>query len=55
MCEPFILEKTELPVEEHQRRTVPNFLHLKELAPDLPFAPVLQGWTLEDHLRRVAT
>jgi hypothetical protein len=50
MCEPFIVAKTGLTVEEHQRRTVANYLRLKELAPDLPFIPVLQGWTLADYL-----
>ncbi|HEV2343443.1 MAG TPA: hypothetical protein VGS97_05065 [Actinocrinis sp.] len=28
---------------------VGSFLHLKELAPDLPFIPVLQGWSLADY------
>ena len=50
MCEPFILAKTGLSVVEHQRRTIANYLRLKELAPDLPFAPVLQGWDLADYL-----
>jgi hypothetical protein len=50
MCEPFILAKTGLSVEEHQRRTVANYLRLKELAPDLPFIPVLQGWEQADYL-----
>lgn len=44
MCEPEIVWKTGLSVEEHQRRTVENFLELRSLAPELPFAPVLQGW-----------
>ncbi len=51
MCEPFILAKTGLSVEEHQRRTVANFCALRKLAPDLPFIPVLQGWTIKDYLR----
>ncbi|MGY4743344.1 deazapurine DNA modification protein DpdA family protein [Streptomyces sp. ATMOS53] len=34
---------THLSVEEHQRRTVANFLELRSLAPDLRIAPVLQG------------
>jgi hypothetical protein len=53
MVEPAMLAKTGLDVGEHQRRTVENFLHLRELAPDLPFVPVLQGWTLTDYLRCV--
>jgi len=53
MCEPFMLAKTGLTVAEHQGRTVVNYLELRELAPDLPFVPVLQGWTLDDYLRCV--
>lgn len=51
MCEPFMIAKTGLSVHEHQTRTVGNFLRLRELAPDLPFAPVLQGWDLPDYER----
>lgn len=50
MCEPFILAKTGLSVVEHQRLTIANYLRLKELAPDLPFAPALQGWERADYL-----
>ena len=50
MCEPFIVAKTGLSVPEHQRRTVDNFLHLRDLAPDLPIIPVVQGWTAGDYL-----
>lgn len=53
MCEPFILAKTGLTIAEHQRRTVLNYLELRERAPDLPFVPVLQGWTLDDYQRCV--
>jgi hypothetical protein len=55
MCEPFILAKTGLTVVEHQARTVANYLLLRDLASDLPFAPVLQGWTPADYLRCVDT
>lgn len=51
MCEPRILARTGLTVEDHQRLTVRNFLDLRSLAPDLPFIPVLQGWTLDDYER----
>ena len=37
MCEPFMLQKTGLTIEEHQRRTVNNFLELQSIAPDLPW------------------
>lgn len=51
MCEPFMLEKTGMNVEEHQERTVENYLSLRAMAPHLPFIPVLQGWTLDDYVR----
>lgn len=51
MCEPFVLARTGLTLEEHQRRTVANLVELRDLAPELPIVPVLQGWTAEDYLR----
>lgn len=51
MCEPWITAKTVLSVLEHQRRTIANYLRLMDLAPDLPWAPVLQGWELDDYRR----
>jgi hypothetical protein len=48
MCEPDMLARTGLTQE---RRTVENLLELR--APDLPWAPVVQGWTLRAHLRCV--
>lgn len=51
MCEPFMLARTGLTVSEHQKRTVENYLELRTLQPDLPFIPVLQGWTIDDYLR----
>ena len=53
MCEPFIVAKTGLSVVEHQRRTVSNLLELRTLAPDVPWVPVLQGWTLSDYICHV--
>lgn len=53
MCEPGMLAKTGFTVEEHQRRTVENFIELRSLAPELPFIPVLQGWTMGDYWRHV--
>jgi hypothetical protein len=53
MCEPWIVAKTGLSVAEHQRRTIENYLTLRTIAPDLPFIPVLQGWTLDDYHRHV--
>ena len=62
MCEPIVLQGgdaargvrfagTGLSVEEHQKRTVQNFVELRALAPDLPFIPVLQGWAVYDYWR----
>lgn len=53
MCEPEMLRRTGLTVEEHQRRTIANFLELRSIAPDLPIVPVLQGWGIGDYLRHV--
>jgi hypothetical protein len=60
MCEPIIINGgkvgtqefvgTHLSVPEHQARTVANLLDLRKLAPDLPFIPVLQGYTLDEYL-----
>lgn len=48
-CEPAMRDRTGRSVEEHQRRTVGNFLELRALAPDVPWTPVLQGWTEGDY------
>lgn len=53
MCEPHIIQKTGLSIIEHQRRSVMSLLTLSGLAPELPWAPVLQGWTLDDYHRHV--
>lgn len=49
MCEPWIVAKTGLSVAEHQQRTTDNFLLLRDLAPEVPFVPVLQGWKPSDY------
>lgn len=49
-CEPFMLEKTALTVEEHQLRTILNFERLRYALGGL-VVPVLQGWTRDDYLR----
>lgn len=51
MCEPQILAKTGMTVEEHQRLTVENFLELRDKAPEVPWVPVLQGWSIGDYWR----
>ena len=44
MCEPEILKKTGGSVRGHQLLTVHNYLDLMDREPDIPWAPVLQGW-----------
>lgn len=53
MCESVKLELTGFTVEEHQRRTVQSWLDLRRIAPDLPWVPVLQGFTRAEYLRCV--
>jgi hypothetical protein len=49
MCEEFILAKTGKTVADHQRLTIENYLELRSLAPEIPWLPVLQGWTAGDY------
>jgi hypothetical protein len=49
MCEPHMLALTGLTVEEHQARTVGNFLALRQELGAL-VVPVLQGWTADDYM-----
>jgi hypothetical protein len=51
MCEPAILAATGLTVTGHQQRTITSVLALRDIGPDLPVIPVLQGWTIADYLR----
>lgn len=51
MVEPHVLARTGATVETHQRRTVTNYLRLRELAPDLPFIPVVQDDTASSYER----
>jgi hypothetical protein len=50
MCESHVLAKTGMPISEHQRLTVLNFVRLRDLLGPL-VVPVLQGWTVDDYLR----
>lgn len=52
MCEPFMIQKTGLSIREHQRRTVSNFLELRQLG--APVIPVVQGYSLADYDQCVA-
>ena len=53
MCEPWILQKTHMSINAHQFLTVQSLLHLRQLAPDIHWAPVLQGWQSDDYRRHV--
>jgi hypothetical protein len=53
MCEPIILAKTGYSVLEHQMFTIQNWLDLNDLAPEIPWVPVLQGWEHDDYLQHV--
>lgn len=51
MTEPRVLARTGQSLTTHQHRTVTNYLRLRDLAPDLPFIPVLQGQSITDYHR----
>jgi hypothetical protein len=53
MCEPHMLELTGLTVPEHQRRTCLSYLGLRDVAPSVVWAPVIQGWHPDDYWRHV--
>lgn len=53
MCEPWVLQKTGLTIKTHQALTVASLLELRDRAPDVAWAPVLQGWAPTDYLRHV--
>jgi hypothetical protein len=60
MCEPIVIAGgragrltfagTGLTVAEHQRRTVTSLLDLRDLAPEVWWLPVLQGYTTTEYL-----
>jgi hypothetical protein len=51
MCEDVALAKTGKSIEEHQRLSVRSYLDLREIAPEVPWVPVLQGFSRDDYLR----
>lgn len=53
MCEPFILKKTGLTIKQHQTLTVNSYHDLMAFAPEVPWFPVLQGYTPDDYKRHV--
>jgi hypothetical protein len=55
MCEPAVREKTGLSVAAHQLKTIENYQQLRDMAPEVPWVPVVQGWDHGDYLRHVDT
>lgn len=53
MCEPWIVEKTGLSVEDHQRLTVERYDALLRLVDGVYLLPVLQGYTVKDYLSHI--
>lgn len=51
MCEPQVVTRTGLSVEEHQRRTIMSVSELRMAG--LPVIPVIQGWHFDDYRRHV--
>lgn len=53
MCEPIIRAKTGMSVVQHQCLSIRSLLDLRSMAPELPWAPVVQGWVWSDYDRHV--
>jgi hypothetical protein len=53
MCEPKVRALTGKTVAEHQERTIASYKELTDLAPWLPWMPVLQGWYLDEYLSHI--
>lgn len=54
MCEPFMVEKTGLSVELHQRLTVQRYHELvQQDTGDVYIMPVLQGYAPDDYVRHI--
>lgn len=53
MCEPMVLEMTGLSIVQHQSRTIESYFTLRDLAPEVPWIPVLQGWDVRDYRAHV--
>jgi site-specific recombinase XerD len=51
MTEDHVLARTGLSLRTHQHLTVVDYLRLRDLDPELPFIPVLQGQSVTDYHR----
>jgi hypothetical protein len=54
MCEPWVVEKTGLSIDEHQRRTIQSLIDLRTISCEINWIPVLQGWSMNDYVRHIA-
>lgn len=50
ICSPYATSKTGLSVKVHQLRTVENYTILRQIAPEVRWVPVIQGWTAQSYL-----
>ncbi|MEH2071618.1 MAG: hypothetical protein V7K47_26265 [Nostoc sp.] len=50
MCEPWILDRTGLTVQDHQRLTIDRYDKLMALKPLVPIMPVLQGYRSSEYI-----
>lgn len=53
MCEPFILEKTGMTIEEHQEKTIARYDELLRYETGVYIMPVLQGYDPGDYVRHL--
>lgn len=53
MCEPPVRARTGKSILEHQALTIESVLTLRQMAPEIPWAPVLQGYALADYFEHV--
>lgn len=53
MCEPFILAKTGMTVEEHQQKTIARYDELLRYETGVYIMPVLQGFAPSDYVRHI--
>lgn len=53
MCEPFILSKTGLTIDDHQRLTIERYDHIKAALGDVLLLPVLQGYHPSDYVNHI--
>ncbi len=50
MCEPFIVARTGLSVQEHQHLTIERYLEIRDSTPGVYILPVLQGYYPSEYL-----